>query len=633
MKRLLTLFLLLTSLAGSQASDTLTFSMKKGVLHLGKDLDFFTDPAGSMTPADLSKAVFKPYPQENINLGWSALSAWFRFNLKNEDVTEGMILNVGYALLDEVEIWVKTPDSLYHRLTGDMFPFSSRDMSSPYFAFRLPIRPGQTAEVYLKVKTLSSMQIPLTVYTETEYLKSAQISNFWFGIYYGFLIVMILYNLFIYSTLKDIRYIYYSASIFFSLMFFSVLHGHAQYWLFQNTTSWNQISVHVAMGLLTSTSAIFALSFLNLKKYAPRYRWLVTGVAAAGCFGALSTSFLPVYFLTRFSTFIIMIDALVLTGAGFVAWQAGNKYARLFVAAWICYLLGALLLIGRNMGLLPANMVTSNFANIGSAMEVVLLSLALADKVRILRHEKEEADNQVMLMQRELNQQLESTVASRTAQLQAERDKSEQLLLNILPRPVADELKEKGRASANHHEAVTVIFSDFVNFTRIAENLTPEVLVYQLDCCFRIFDEITASLGLEKIKTIGDAYLCAAGIPQAREDHAEIAIQAAMQMISGIRKFNEENAPQNLPEFVIRIGMHSGPLVSGVVGTRKFAYDIWGDTVNIAARMEQNSEPGRINVSQSTYELLKDRYPFISRGMIQAKNKGSIQMYFLDQEH
>lgn len=613
------------------AADRYEISAENNHLSLGKNLPHYVDKPGKLTFENIQHTEFKPYPKDQINLGWAGYAGWFRFRVQNKDVAEPLILEVSYPLLDHVDLWIRTKDSLYSKKGGDLLSASTREIASPFFAFHLPLKPGEEGEVWLRVQSSSSTQVPIDLYTQSEYLRSSQSSNIWFGMNYGFLVVMILYNIFIFTTLKDIRYIFYSFSIFFSLLFFFIFNGHAALWVWPDSIRWNQVSVHFAMGMVTATSAIFGLSFLDLKKYAPRFRYVIMAIAAGGAIIATGALMLPAGSMQKPATFITMLDAIALTTAGFLAWKGGNKYARLFVAAWICYLLGALLLIGRNMGLLPANWLTNNFAIIGSSTEVVLLSLALADKVRILRHEKEEADNQMMVMQREMNQQLESTVASRTAQLQAERDKSEQLLLNILPRPVADELKEKGRASANHHEAVTVIFTDFVNFTRIAENLTPEVLVYQLDCCFRIFDEITASLGLEKIKTIGDAYLCAAGIPQARQDHAEIAIKAAMQMISGIRKFNAENAPQGLPEFVIRIGMHSGPLVSGVVGTRKFAYDIWGDTVNIAARMEQNSEPGRVNVSHSTFELLKDRYPFISRGMIQAKNKGSIQMYFLDQ--
>jgi len=291
------------------------------------------------------------------------------------------------------------------------------------------------------------------------------------------------------------------------------------------------------------------------------------------------------------------------------------------------------LLIGRNMGILPGNMVTNNFANIGSAMEVVLLSLALADKVRILRIEKEESDMKVLKMQKELTASLENKVALRTSQLQQEKDKSDKLLLNILPMSIAEELKENGKAGAKKHDNVTVLFTDFVNFTKICEELEPEVLVRELDECFRLFDEITYKYNLEKIKTIGDAYLCACGVPSPIPDHAEKTLMAAKEILEAINIFNAQNLQKSLPEFKIRIGVHTGPLISGVVGTRKFAYDIWGDTVNIAARMEQNSETGKINVSQVTYELVQDKFEFVHRGKVKAKNKNEIDMYFLNTEN
>lgn len=614
------------SLTGS-AYFELTESNQK--IHPGKGVFYFEDKSSSLTFDDLDKAEFKSYKSNQLNFGWKSQTVWLRFNLRNKLNQDHLVLQASYALLDEVEVWCQTRDSSYHRLTGDLKPFDSREIASPYFVFNLPVKSGEDATVIMRVRSLSSMQIPLAVFAPPAYIENVQLSNFWFGIYYGFLLVMIFYNLFIYSTLKDIRYIFYSASIFFSLMFFSVFHGHAAYWLWPDATSWNQFSVHVAMGLLTCSSAVFTYSFLNLKKYAPRYRKIVVIVAVAGFVIALFSPILPIFVLTRLSTYVIMINALALTVAGFLAWKGGNKYARLFVAAWICYLLGALLLIGRNMGLLPANLVTNNFANIGSAMEVVLLSLALADKVRILRLEKEESDMTVLQMQRELNASLENKVALRTAQLQEERDKSEKLLLNILPKSIADELKESGQAKAKKHEQVSVVFTDFVNFTHICEVLSPEELVNELDQCFRLFDEISYKYGLEKIKTIGDAYLCACGVPSFREDHAIASVKAAAEMIAAIRIFNENNKSKNIPEFNIRIGIHTGPLISGVVGTRKFAYDIWGDTVNIAARMEQNSHAGKINVSQSTYEILKNEFHFEHRGKIKIKNKDEVDMYFL----
>ncbi len=210
--------------------------------------------------------------------------------------------------------------------------------------------------------------------------------------------------------------------------------------------------------------------------------------------------------------------------------------------------------------------------------------------------------------------------------LSAEKKKSDDLLLNIIPSEVAQELKDKGSTKAKHYDNVSVLFTDFVNFTTASERMSPQELIDELHACFKGFDEITAKYNIEKIKTIGDAYMAVGGLPAPDSKHAENVVKAAIEisafMQDRIVKLGERT-------FRIRIGVHSGSVVAGIVGVRKFAYDIWGDTVNTAARMEQNSEAGRINISEITYELVKDKFSCEYRGEIEAKNKGKMKMYFV----
>jgi len=211
--------------------------------------------------------------------------------------------------------------------------------------------------------------------------------------------------------------------------------------------------------------------------------------------------------------------------------------------------------------------------------------------------------------------------------LSFEKKKSDDLLLNILPSEVAEELKDKGSAEAKLFNNVTVLFTDFVSFTKVSERLSPKELVNELDACFKAFDEITGRYNIEKIKTIGDAYLAVCGLPLADPKHAENIVQAAIE----INAFMQDRvAKLGNSTFQIRIGIHSGSVVAGIVGVKKFAYDIWGDTVNTAARMEQNSAPGKINISQITYELVKDKFNCEYRGEIDAKGKGGLKMYFVN---
>lgn len=208
-----------------------------------------------------------------------------------------------------------------------------------------------------------------------------------------------------------------------------------------------------------------------------------------------------------------------------------------------------------------------------------------------------------------------------------EKQKSDDLLLNILPHEVAEELKEKGKTSAKHYDEVSVLFTDFVSFTANSEKLGVQEVLNELNVCFTEFDRIMERNGLEKIKTIGDAYLAVSGLPVSNEQHAKNAVNAGIEILEFIEKRKKEN-PTTLD---IRIGVHSGPVIAGIVGVKKFAYDIWGDTVNTAARMEQNSAKGRLNISGSTYDLVKDKFTCEHRGKIETKGKGALDMYFVSE--
>lgn len=214
-------------------------------------------------------------------------------------------------------------------------------------------------------------------------------------------------------------------------------------------------------------------------------------------------------------------------------------------------------------------------------------------------------------------------------QLADEKDRSEKLLLNILPENIANELKRSGKSKARLYNSATVLFTDFVNFTGISENLSPEVLVDEIDICFTAFDNIMEKHGLEKIKTIGDSYMAAAGLPIENSDHAHRAILAAKDITEWVDQHKRFKESRQEPFFDIRVGINTGKLVAGIVGHKKFAYDIWGDTVNTASRMEQNSEPGKINITASTYALVKSEFNFVDRGFIDVKHKGMVQMFFV----
>ena len=213
-----------------------------------------------------------------------------------------------------------------------------------------------------------------------------------------------------------------------------------------------------------------------------------------------------------------------------------------------------------------------------------------------------------------------------------EKRRGDELLHNILPDEVAAELKMKGEAEARQIEQVTVLFTDFKGFTTMAESMSPKALVKDIHDCFSAFDRIMEKHGIEKIKTIGDAYMAAGGLPTPNTTHAVDVVRAALDIQRFMHADIERKRAAGLPYFEVRIGVHTGPVVAGIVGVKKFQYDIWGDTVNIASRMESSGEPGRVNISESTQALLTNTpgLRFTARGKVQAKGKGELEMYFVE---
>ncbi len=235
----------------------------------------------------------------------------------------------------------------------------------------------------------------------------------------------------------------------------------------------------------------------------------------------------------------------------------------------------------------------------------------------LLANQLERQERLAFVQRRVIDQQMRA--------IEAERARSEALLLNVLPRKIADRLLAEPGVIADRFDEATVLFSDIVGFTELSSRLPPDELVRRLDAVFSQWDGLADELGLEKIKTIGDAYMVAGGVPSPRADHATAVLEMALRMKDSLSKLS----PELGGELRVRIGVHSGALVGGVIGTKKFIYDVWGDTVNVASRMESHGSPGEVQVSEAVYEAAKDAFDFEPRGEITVKGKGAMKTFFL----
>lgn len=344
-------------------------------------------------------------------------------------------------------------------------------------------------------------------------------------------------------------------------------------------------------------------------------------------YAAAIESFITNVFVTRVRWWHIILSLLFIVGVAFLSRRL-RPFRTLLVVG-----IAAIALIGTHVWLYDTFNVSLEVAY---PLFSLILSVAVFPAVRLAYENKAAAEErrklELELERKKLvetqKEQLEIEVAERTKELRKEKEETERLLYNILPVEVAKELQEKGMTTPRRYEEITILFTDFRGFTNTVATMPAGKLVEELNDIFQHFDDIIDSHGLEKIKTIGDSYMIAAGLPKESENHAIQCVKAALEMLRFMEKRNETSAMK----WQMRAGIHSGTVVAGVVGKKKFTYDVWGDTVNIASRMETSGEPGKVNISAYTYDLVKRYFECEYRGKVDTKGKGEIDMYFVKGE-
>jgi class 3 adenylate cyclase len=363
--------------------------------------------------------------------------------------------------------------------------------------------------------------------------------------------------------------------------------------------------VDAALAVALAVAITVAINVAPDQGQAPDARAYGLGVAIAALslfrrrwpLAVLLASAATLFYYNRFD-YPGLFSAVPLSVALATAWAAGRQRWALAVAAWF----GATPLIFLAVSDLPedftARLVSGAISDLALLAAVLLLGEAIRSRRAL------DAEHRLLL---------------------AERERSERLLLNVLPAPIADRLKQGEGVIADGFPEVTVFFADLVDFTRRSQSTTPDRVVQVLDDLFSALDELAERHGLEKIKTVGDAYMAVGGLPQPRPDHAEAVADMALAVREEVARHLD---PGGRP-LQVRIGIDTGPVVAGVIGRRKFSYDLWGDTVNTASRMESNGVPGCIQVTDRTYRRLRDGYRFERRGPVQVKGKGELVTWFL----
>ena len=440
----------------------------------------------------------------------------------------------------------------------------------------------------------------------------------------GILMAFFLYNIFFLVVTGESSNVFFLVYVFAAIiLLYQLFQTDVLFQSVEGKFEWAAVLNRFLTLVLVVSFGSFTTTYMNLKKEAPQIRQVILGLLAVFVLNFVLWFFQPRYEETT-RNFNVLISLVLFFCAALAAtriYLKGVKHLRYvmlsFVVLFIC-----LCMFGLDFfGVIETNF---NFFFTGITAQIFLFSLSFADRFNL-----EKAKRLTVLS--EQNLLLENRVRERTREIQEEQEKSEKLLLNILPKQTADELKSEGKALAHLYPNCTVLFSDFVDFTKIAEKLKPQKLVDLIDQCFRGFDEIIDQYPVEKIKTIGDAYMCVSGLPESNNEHAQVMVSVALDMVEFLERLRRDREAKGLPYFEGRFGLSSGSVVAGVVGTKKFQYDIWSDTVNTAARMEQNSMKGGVNISETTYQLVKENkfLKFETRGSLHVKNKGEMSMYFV----
>lgn len=459
------------------------------------------------------------------------------------------------------------------------------------------------------------------------------------GIVYGILALMLVFSITLYIMLRDDSFLYFAFVLLSILIYFFI----SNQFLHRMTALHETFSWYASSTFGTIITISFTLLFNKLIKLRDDFRpvyWLLWSLSFVMLFWIIRSLVLPSNEIDprplNYSIFVwIIVSFIGLTYATI----KGKKDAGMLVVSTLFMVVGVCFYLLAINGVIAVSFLTAHGFQIGAVVFCASIMVTLWRRVKriqleMIRTEKaltKSAQEKEEIV-RNQNVHLERTVKERTAELSKEKEASEKLLLNILPATIAEELKEKGRADARDFEKVTVLFSDFKGFTAASENLSAQDLVGEINACFEAFDGTMGKYNIEKIKTIGDAYMAAGGLPVPSEDSVKNTVLAALELQEFIVNRKEELDKAGRPAFQMRIGIHTGPVVAGIVGVKKFQYDVWGDTVNTASRMESSGVVGKVNISQETYDLIRDDpdFTFESRGKIQAKGKGEIEMWFVE---
>ena len=582
----------------------------------------------------------------------SADTLWLQFTIENKT---GSPLDIlwGTTFFEDFRFYQKIDQNWVEKRSGQGAPNQERDylLNGASYA-NISLAPSAISRVYIRAtnstKPLFHFKpvVPslITMSAFQDISRRQELIHFMFM---GAVIIMAFYNLLLFFTTGSSAYllfVLYNVTVFLFVMF---LIGRADVlWLedFQRNTEFLIYFGILSLGFYLR----FAKEVLNVKSYNPKFSRIISFYIYTLFAGLIITLLGAARFMVPIC-FFMAISGLAIV-VGLVIQIALKRYppSYFFLIATSLYVVGSSIMMAQMLSILPEpllNMYSYDYLQIGVSFQLAFFSLVLGSRMRLVRQQladkeieaieiKRQKDVEIKDFLSKQNVVLEEKVEERTSDLKKEKEKSDELLLNILPFEIAQELKEKGSAEAKLHKNITVLFTDIKDFTALSMKMSPNELVKELDTCFRGFDNIISQYQIEKIKTIGDSYMAAGGLHGYGVNQVKEVVLAALDIQEFMIQRKNSQMVDDVPYFQIRIGVHTGPVVAGIVGVKKFQYDIWGDTVNIASRMESSSVVERVNISQSTKAFIEDNPNFVfhHRGKVSAKSLGEVDMFFVDRK-
>ncbi len=628
---------LLISQEDSETSNPLILYMDK-VYDVIPHAEIYEDKTGNLSFEEVIEKEFKPSDQNSYNFGFTSSVIWMRFQIKDQSsfLNDDWVFFVEYPQLDLVTFYFpiehdKEEEDVYvEKEGGDHFPFSKRDIESRVLNYTVPFEIEKSPVIYVRIQSISVMHIPIYLAPQRFFHIRDNETQLIMGIYFGIMLIMGFYNFFLFLSLKDKIYLYYVLTVFFTILYMVSFHGYGYRHFWSEYPYIQSKIIHISGLIAVIFLNLFTVEFLDTKKFTPIFDKILKVLLF------LSLPAFLMSFILSSNVPIVIINIIILTYpgvlivAGIIVLKKGIKAARLYMVGWGFAAIVGIFTILRSFGLIQDLRMMNYLSLITGALEVAFFSFALADKINILKKDKARAEEKLITTLEQANQELEKRVKERTKELSRSNKQNEALLLNILPNHVIDRIKAHDEALiVDTIPFASILFADVVGFTKLSQTVAATDLIILLNNVFSHFDVLTMVHNLEKMKTIGDSYMVVGGLPGSIDNHLEAMADLALDLLKFSHQQELIDLLMKYPDFKIRVGIHCGSAVAGVIGLEKIAYDIWGDTVNTASRMESFGLPDMIHTSKQVYDQLKGKFIFEKRGMIDIKGKGMMETYFL----